>query len=114
MSGTYLSTDSVKEESSERPQHTPDHNVMADYLASLQEPGVPAHELELKVGAVCCLCRNLTVAEGLVKNARVVVQELHAHLVSVSLLKRQRQNGEHRKIYPLTRINFEFQPRWTA
>lgn len=47
------------------PEQTP------DYLAMLHHPGVPPHQLDLKVNAICALQRNLCVDVGLVHNARV-------------------------------------------
>lgn len=60
--------------------------------------------------------RNLSIENGLVKNAQVVVRELHERFVKVELLP----NSTHMtagKIYCLTRIIFEFQLKfcpWTV
>lgn len=51
--------------------------VESDYLAMLNEPGVPPHKLQLKVGTICSIMRNLSIEKGLVKNARVRILELH-------------------------------------
>jgi hypothetical protein len=52
-------------------------DVLANYLGMLYEPGIPAHKLRLKVGAICTIARNLSIENGLVKNARVIVEQLH-------------------------------------
>lgn len=77
-----------------------------DLLATLKEPGVPPHELRLKVGAVCSIMRNLAVDKGLVKNARVVIVALYTHCVAVNLV-----NASIKEIYHLPRITFKFHPR---
>jgi hypothetical protein len=72
----YYSADVVKEDGD-----TPDQEVTPDYLAVLTHNGIPPHLLRLKRGCVCCLMRNLSVRKGLVKKARVVVQQLHRRFV---------------------------------
>ena len=93
-------------------------DVLADYLAMLYEPGIPSHKLRLKVGAICTVARNLSIKNGLVKNARVIIEQLHQYTVVVSLLPLQTlvllsNNG---RTFPFSRINFEFNPQrssWT-
>ena len=43
----------------------------------LYELGIPSHKLRLKVGAICTVARNLSIENGLVKNARVIIEQLH-------------------------------------
>ena len=57
-----------------------------DLLAALEELGVPLHELQLKVGAVCSIMRNLAVDKELVKNARVIVVALYTHCVAINIV----------------------------
>ena len=66
--------------------HAIQNTAVDDYLAAIKEPGVPPHELELKVGCICALMRNLSLEKKLVKNARVVVQEIHRRSVVVQTL----------------------------
>ena len=87
-----------------------DHPVAtADYLALLRHPGVPNHELQLKVGAVCVLTRNLSVRKGLVKNARIVIKSLQRNYVEVTLLFKNMFMPQEQN-YCILRITFEFQP----
>ena len=85
----------------------------------LYEPGIPSHKLKLKVGAICTVVRNLSIKDGLVKNARVIVEQLHQYSVMVRLLPFQTsaQLGSHCHLtFPFSRINFEFSPQhssWT-
>ncbi|KAI5986323.1 hypothetical protein EDD15DRAFT_2144522, partial [Pisolithus albus] len=56
-----------------------------DYLAMLRPSGIPPHQLDLKVDAVCSLQRNLSIEKGLVHNARVRIAAVHRHFVEVQL-----------------------------
>lgn len=87
-----------------------------EFLSLPKEPGIPAHNLVLKVGCLCAIMRNLSIEDGLVKNARVVVRELHERFVGVELLPNSSYIARG-KVYCLPRIIFEFQPKycpWTV
>lgn len=87
-----------------------------DFLTMLHEPGVPPHILRLKESAICTLMRNLSVEEGLVKNARVIVRALYERVVQVELLSNCGLLSKG-KCFLLPRITFEFQPKfcsWTV
>jgi hypothetical protein len=88
-------------------------DVLADYLGMLYEPGIPSHKLRLKVGAICTITRNLSIENGLVKNARVIIEQLHQYSVVVRLLPFQTLvlPTNHGRTFPLSRINFEFNPQ---
>ena len=88
--------------------------VESDYLAMLNEPGVPPHQLHLKTGAICCVLRNLCIEKGLVKNARVRITELRRHIVRVELLRTTPSSDDSDCSFYLPRINFDFQPQNTS
>jgi hypothetical protein len=76
----YYSADIVKEDN----QLIEDHpEVTPDFLAILSQNGIPKHELHLKQGCICSLMRNMSVQKGLVKNAHLIIQELHHRYVEV-------------------------------
>ncbi|CAG8835143.1 13400_t:CDS:1, partial [Racocetra persica] len=110
---TYLSNDVIKENDdtlNDHPFATP------DYLANLTYPGIPNHELKLKVGAICSVMRNISINKGLVKNARVVITRLGKRLVEVTVLMNDNTNNIS-ETHILPRINFYFQPdycSWTV
>jgi len=81
----------------------------------LTHNGVPPHLLHLKIGCICSLMRNISVRKGLVKNARVVVHQLHRRFVQVQLINNR--DGQLGEIYCIPRIRFEFTPAhssWTV
>jgi hypothetical protein len=86
---------------------------------SLNSIGIPSHKLRLKVGAICTVARNLSIENGLVKNARVIIEQLHQYSVVVKLLPFQSSvllPSNHCRTFPFSRINFEFNPQrssWT-
>lgn len=79
----------------------------------LNEPGIPAHKLVLKVGCLCALMKNLSIEYGLVKNARVVVKELHERFIKIELLPHLLHSSQIR-IFCLPQIIFEFQPKYCS
>ena len=83
----------------------------------LYEPGIPPHNLELKVGAICTIQRNLSTEKGFVKNARVIIRELNRYSIKVGVLPRPQAVNQDIQEFPLSRINFEFNPNrssWTV
>ncbi|KAE8223321.1 hypothetical protein CF326_g8209 [Tilletia indica] len=97
----YTSFDHLKGEDSLAEDDVPlaSPEVLHELLAS----GIPAHEIELKVGAMILIMRNLSAEKGLVKNAKAVVLKTSARVVVIRLL-------ETRQSFTLPRITFEFQP----
>ena len=111
----YYSQDSIKE-GGERPLNL-HGDVLQNYLSILNEPGVPSHKLELKVGAICTIQRNLSTEKGLVKNARVIIQDLNRHSIRVAVLLQPHAVAQDMQEFPLVRITFEFNPdqsSWTV
>ena len=89
---------------------------MLDFLALASQPGVPPHALRMKVGCLCSIMRNLSIDNGLVKNARVIVTKLNYFTVEVKTLPSVVNNFTS-QLFCLPRINFEFQPShcpWTV
>ncbi|TFY77073.1 hypothetical protein EWM64_g6940 [Hericium alpestre] len=80
----YLSTDSIIEEDKRIDQ---DPMADIDHLNSMRLPGIPDHELILKVGSVCVLTRNFSVERNLTKNTKVVVDELGQRVIVVRLIR---------------------------
>jgi hypothetical protein len=83
-----------------------------DYLANLSHNGVPPHVLRLKRGCVCTVMRNLSVRKGLVKNARVIIRDVHRRFIQVQLI--DHHSNSLSEIHCLPRIRFEFCPPYTS
>ena len=66
----------MKEDDHPSSSSSAEAEMISDFLALYSEPGIPRSQINLKVGCVCLLMRNLSVSLGLVKNARVIVREL--------------------------------------
>lgn len=81
MTDTYYSADVVKE--NEDMQHD---EITPDYLAILTHNGVPPHLLRIKKGCICTLMRNMSVRKGLVKNARLIVRNVHRRFIEVQVI----------------------------
>ncbi|KAJ6038891.1 hypothetical protein N7460_007608 [Penicillium canescens] len=99
---TYYSHDTIKE-LDDSTFNLPT-GAEADLLSVLNEPGIPPHELSLKIGAVASVMRNLSIEKNLVKNVRVQVVNLLPNVVQSPT-------------FYLPRITFEFRPHranWTV
>ncbi|KAF3405665.1 ATP-dependent DNA helicase PIF1 [Penicillium rolfsii] len=112
---TYYSHDTIKE-LDDSTINLPT-GAEADLLSVLNEPGVPSHELSLKIGAVASVMRNFSVEKNLVKNMRVQVVNLLPNVVQVRLLQRTCLPNTQPPTFYLPRITFEFRPHranWTV
>lgn len=93
-----------------------DHaEITPDYLSLLKHNGVPDHHLTLKRGAICTLMRNMSVQDGLVKNARVIIHATHVRFVEIQLI--DNRTGSLGALHCIPRIRFDFSPSgcsWTA
>jgi hypothetical protein len=83
QSHTYISSDSIEGDTDGS-----ENSILVDpeFLNALNEPGIPPHEVILKVGAICRLTRNLNAARGLTKNTRVIVRNLLRYTVEVETI----------------------------
>ena len=75
--------------------------LLTELLKSLKSPGVPDHELKLKLNCLRMVTRNISVQDRLMNNTKVIVKEIGRHLITVETLM-----GHRRFILP--RIVFRF------
>ena len=57
------------------------HIYPVEFLNTIDLQGIPPHHLELKVGAVIILMRNLNPCEGHVNGTRYIIQNLLPHVI---------------------------------
>ena len=71
----YYSIDSL--------ERSPDDelNFPLEFLNSINDPSLPPHKLELKVGAIIMLMRNLDKSNGLCNGTRLTVIALHEEII---------------------------------
>ncbi|CAF1196420.1 unnamed protein product [Didymodactylos carnosus] len=72
----YTSIDEVECEDGEDVSNYP-----TEFLNSLTPSGMPPHKLNLQVGAIVMLLRNLDVHQGLCNGSRLIVKQLHNHTI---------------------------------
>jgi hypothetical protein len=60
--------------------------VTTEYLQSLNPPNFPRSKLQLKIGSVVMLLRNLNVQAGLCNGTRMLVREVGAYTLQVSII----------------------------
>jgi hypothetical protein len=85
----------------------PNPDAVLDYVRYQRPHGVPDYSLAVKVGGVYRLLRNLSIDQGLVKNARVVVVGMGLKLVTVRLLQCTQTLGTNPDDILLPRITFK-------
>lgn len=76
--------------------------LTTEFLNSLNRPGVPPHQLQLAVGDICIVVRNLNKKDGLTNNRRVLVLAIQPFAVRVQTV------GCNPKVFTLPRIRFKF------
>ena len=85
------------------PQHHGrlDQVLTEEFLHSLKSPGVPDHNLELKLNCLCLVMRSISVQDHVVNNTKVILRDLGRKYINVEIL------SEHRQVL-LPRIVFRF------
>ncbi|XP_019240131.1 PREDICTED: uncharacterized protein LOC109220120 [Nicotiana attenuata] len=81
---TYFSSDNVCKAS----VNTNDEDLLypTEFLNSLRFPGIPNHDVHLKVGTPLMLLRNLNQSEGLCNGTRLIIMHLSKWSVSANII----------------------------
>lgn len=77
----------------------------ATFFESLQHNNVPPHLLELKVGSICTILRNIDVTNRLVNNARIIIEDISPSVIFVGMIM---PDGTWRHNIPIVPIAFHF------
>jgi len=75
--------------------------VTTEFLNTLSPNGLPLHKLELKVGSIVMLLRNLNVENGLCNGTRLVILNLKEYVIRAKVIS----GNQKGKIVMLPRIN---------
>ena len=78
---TYNSIDSVVSDSQEEIELYP-----LEFINSLTPSGMPPHVLNLKVGGIVMLLRNLSLKDGLCNGTRLIVRNLRDNVIDCEIL----------------------------
>ncbi|GBO29962.1 hypothetical protein AVEN_99258-1 [Araneus ventricosus] len=78
---TFFSADSIICEDQEELNNFP-----LDFINTLTPSGMPPHELNLKVGAVIMLLRNLNPSAGLCNGTRLIIRKLMPNVIDAEIL----------------------------
>ncbi|XP_017217347.2 uncharacterized protein LOC108194922 [Daucus carota subsp. sativus] len=90
---SYYSVDSAEDfPGSERDQM---QSFPPEYMNSLNVPGLPLHELKLKVGTVVMLMRNLNQTLGLCNGTRMMVTKCLKHCVQCEVISGSYKGTKH-------------------
>jgi ATP-dependent DNA helicase PIF1 len=107
-SRTYYASDSIKHvnhDGEEAASFALDPTSLLDYVAKHTPPGCPPHALQVKVGGVYRLMRNLSIDRQMVKNVRVLIRAIGDRVVTVQTIHRDHSKREDILI---PRICFEY------
>lgn len=78
---TYLSTDTIDDANAEDKE-----NYQVEFLNELPPSGMPLHKMNLKVGSIIMLLRNLNTKRGLCNGTRLIVSHLKPNLIIAQVL----------------------------
>ena len=78
---TYFSVDSVVSDDDEEVQLYP-----LEFINSLTPSGMPPHILNVKIGSIVMLLRNLSLKDGLCNGTRLVIRHLYDNVIDAEIL----------------------------
>ncbi|XP_038696534.1 uncharacterized protein LOC119993452 [Tripterygium wilfordii] len=80
----YRSSDTICNQTSDA--NNQDVLYPVEFLNSLKIPGIPNHELKLKVGVPVMLLRNINQSKGLCNGTRLIITQLGKWFVEVEIM----------------------------
>ncbi|KAJ8481437.1 hypothetical protein ONZ45_g15318 [Pleurotus djamor] len=80
----YTSADSIENETGDQTQRV--NEIPVEYLRTLNAPGLPPGELELKLGCPLILLRNIAPARGLCNGTRLILRRASDRVLEVEIM----------------------------
>ncbi|XP_075188624.1 uncharacterized protein LOC142288848 [Anomaloglossus baeobatrachus] len=77
----YKSDDSIDVDNEDEREHYP-----VEFLNSVTPSGMPSHILQLKIGTIVMLLRNLNTKQGLCNGTRLIVTGMYSHLIQARVI----------------------------
>ncbi|PIC11535.1 hypothetical protein B9Z55_029018 [Caenorhabditis nigoni] len=88
---TYYSVDEVGDNQN---IHSDAANFPTEFLNKMTPSGLPPHKLDLKVGALVMLLRNLDVRNGLCNGTRLVIREMGERVLRCAFISGPNEGGD--------------------
>jgi len=82
-------------------------------IATKTPTGFPHHKLELKVGSIVILIRNISIPDGLCNGTRLIVEQLDDHVITCRVLETSKSSNGPRvigKSFDFPRYRFMYEP----
>jgi len=83
---TYYSYDEVKQDDPNDCTTQEASEIPSEFLHSLTPTGFPPHQLNVKVGAIVILLRNMDISLGLCNGTRLIVRSLANHIIEAEVV----------------------------
>ncbi|PIC23968.1 hypothetical protein B9Z55_017477 [Caenorhabditis nigoni] len=99
---TYYSVDEVGDNQN---SHSDAANFPTEFLNKMTPSGLPPHKLELKVGALVMLLRNLDVRNGLCNGTRLVIREMGERVLRCAFISGPNEGGD--VLIPRIKLSFD-------
>lgn len=77
---SYLSADTIDDDVKNNMQ------VTDEYVNSITPSGLPPHQLDLKIGSIVILLRNINPRRGFCNGTRMIVKEMHKNFILCTAL----------------------------
>jgi len=79
-------------------------NYPTEYLNTIAASGIPPHELELKIGAIVIMLKNIISRQGMCNGTRLIVGEIRDNVILVVIAARKHKGRKvlgNRKQFPI-------------
>lgn len=74
-----------------------------EYINSITPSGMPPHKLNIKIGSIVMLLRNVNMSQGLCNGTRLIVRQIYTDLIDVEIIS---GSGKQSKLKNLFHLKF--------